>query len=322
MKALLPVFVVVGLAFNPGLSYCQSYAARPIRLVVPFPPGSGIDIVARLVGLRLGEGLGNRLVIDNRAGASGIAGTEIVAKSAPDAYTLLIATGGILTVLPLLNKKVPYSSQKDFAPISLLAATSNILIVPLSLPARSVSELIAMARSKPGTINYASTGIGTGSHLAAELFRQQARVDIVHVPYQGSAQALTDLIGGRVQLFFNNALSAMPQVRSGKLRALAVTGPVRLAIAPDIPTAAESGLPEFEIETWYGMLAPAGTPGALIGRLHKEIERAVHTPEVEGRFTAEATRAIGNTPQQFGTYIAAESVKWQKVLAASTIKTD
>jgi tripartite-type tricarboxylate transporter receptor subunit TctC len=322
VNSLLRLLVFAGLGFQASVAVCQAYPAKPIRLVVPFPPGAGIDILTRLIGQRLGEALGNKLVIDNRAGGSGIAGSEIVAKSSPDGYTLLMATGGILTVLPFLKKNVLYSTIQDFAPITLVAATSNVLVVPPSLPAKSVGELIAMARSRPGTINYASTGIGTGSHLAAELFRLQAQVNIVHVPYQGSAQALTDLIAGRVQIFFNNALSAMPQVRSGKLRALAVTGPVRLAIAPEVPTVAESGLPGFETETWYGMLAPAGTPPALISRLHADVVKVIHLPEVQERFTGEATRAIGNTPGQFRAYILAESTKWQKVLAASGIRAD
>ncbi len=313
-SVLIASFAIVTLAAN-----AQAYPSKPVRIMVPATPGAGTDIVTRLVAPKLSELLGTQLIPDNRAGAGGVVGAEIAAKAAPDGYTLLMATGGILTVLPVMERALPYSAR-DFTPITRVAATANVLVVPLSLPAKSVAELIALAKSKPGALNYASTGPGTGSHLGGELFKFQAKVNMVQIPYQGSPQALADLIAGRVDLFFNNALSAMPQVRAGKIRALAVTSPARLPMAPDIPTVAESGLPEFEIETWYGLLAPARTPPPIVMRLRDTAVKVLDLPEVKERLVTEGARTIGDTPQQFTAYIAAESAKWKKVLAPSGIR--
>ena len=288
--------------------------------MVPSTPGGGTDILTRLISPGLGELLGAQLILDNRAGAGGVVGANIAAKSSPDGYTLLMATGGILTVLPIITPDVPYSTKHDFSPITRVAATPNVLLVPLSSPAKSVGELIALAQAKPGALNYASTGPGTGSHLAGELFKFLARITIVQIPYQGSPQVLADLIGGRVDLFFNNALSAMPQVRSGRLRALAVTSPIRLPTASEVPTVAESGLTGLEVETWYGLLAPAGTPRTIITRLHAAVVKVIRLPEVQERLAAEGARPIGHTPEQFNAFITSESTKWAKVLAGTGIR--
>ena len=313
--------VASGLIFCASITGAQTYPSKPIRIMVPSAPGGGTDIVTRLISPKLGESLATQLILDNRAGAGGIVGADIAAKSLPDGYTLLMATGGILNVLPILGK-VPYSTKRDFSPITRVAATPNVLLVPLSMSAKSVSELIALAKAKPGALNYASTGPGTGSHLGGELFKSLAHINIVQVPYQGSPQALADLIGGRVDLFFNNALSAMPQVRSGRLRALAVTSPARLPTASEIPTVAESGVPGFEVETWYGLLVPAGTPRTIINRLNAEVVKVIRLPDVQERLGAEGARTIGNTPEQFSAYLTAESTKWTKVLAGTGIRAD
>lgn len=297
----------------------QTYPAKPIRIIVPFPPGSGVDILARLMGPALSESLGKPLVIDNRAGGNGITGAAMAAKAIPDGYTLLITSGALLTVTPYLVRNTPYAPQRDFAMVTLLASVPNILVVPPALPAKSVRELVALASARPGALNYASTGIGTTSHLAAELFKARARVQIMHVPYQGSAQALTDLIGGQVDMFFNNLLAAAPHVRSGKLRALAVTSPVRLHIMPDVPAIAESGFPGFEAETWYGLLAPSGTPGAVISKLHDDAVKVVRAPVLGERLAAEGTRALGTTPREFSAHIKSDSEKWGALLRAASI---
>ncbi len=293
-----------------------------MRVIVPFPPGAGVDIVTRAISPRLGEMLGQQLVIDNRAGAGGILGAELASKAPADGYTLFMATAGILTVIPHMASKAPYAPERDFAPISLDATVPSMLVVHPSLPAKSVKELIALARAKPGAINYASTGNGTLPHLAAELFKAQARVDMVHIPYKGSAPALTDLLGGQVEVFFGNVLSVIPQVKSGKLRGLAVTSAQRMPVAPEVPTLAQSGFPGFEAGTWFGLLAPAGTPREIIDRLHAETVKVLRLPESQDRLAGQGATTVGNTPEQFAAYIKSESAKWAKVLKASGVRAD
>lgn len=298
------------------------YPVRPIRMLVSYPPGGPSDLTARITAQHFSEALGQQVIVDNRAGAGGIVGAELAAKAPPDGYSLFMATAGILTVIPHMQAKLPYSVERDFAPVSLVASVPSVLVVHPSMPVKSVKDLVALAKAKPGAINYASTGNGTLPHLAAEFFKQQARIDMMHVAYKGSAPATTDLLGGNVQVFFGNMLSVIEQVRAGRLRALAVTSLQRQNVAKEIPTMVESGFPGFEAGTWFGLMAPAATPREVIARLHGDIARAVRHPDVEKQLAAQGATTIGNTPEQFAAYIRSESVKWAKVLAASGVKAD
>ncbi len=314
------------LPWLPGWAAAQpqqprDWPTRPIRLVVPFPPGSGVDIVSRHVAPRLSEGIGQPVVIDNRGGAGGVVGAEVAAKSPPDGYTLLMGTAGILTVVPALAK-VNYNVQRDFAPVSVVASVPSMLVVHPSLPVKSARDLVALARSRPGTINYATTGNGTLPHLAAEFLRLRASIDIVHVPYKGSAPAITDLLGGQVEMFFANMLSAMPHVSSGRLRALAVSSAKRSAVLPAVPTMVEAGYPDFEASTWFGLLAPAGVTADMVQRLHAEVVKLLAGRELQQRLASEGAVAVGNTPAEFAAYIRSETEKWTRVVKAAQIRAE
>lgn len=322
MHGLVKLVVAAAVAGSAVAAQAQSYPSKALRVIVPFPPGAGVDIVTRAVSGRLGEALGQQLVIDNRAGAGGIVGAEVAAKAPPDGYTLFMGTAGILTVIPHMNSKAPYSPERDFAPVSLVASVPSMLVVHPSLPVKSVKDLIALARAKPGAINYASTGNGTLPHLAAEFFKTQAKINMVHVAYKGSAPATTDLLGGQVEVFFGNVLSVIGQVKNGRLRALAVTSLQRQPVAPEVPTLAESGFPGFEAGTWFGLLAPAATPREIINRLHADIAKVVRLPDVQERLAGQGATTIGNTPEQFAAYIKSESAKWAHVLKASGVRAD
>jgi tripartite-type tricarboxylate transporter receptor subunit TctC len=298
----------------------EGYPARPIRLIVPFPPGGPSDIVARVFSQRVGEGLGQQLVMDNRGGAGGAIGSELGAHAAPDGYTLLQTTAGTMAINPALFPKLPYAPLRDFMPVSQLATTPYILIVNPSVPARSVKEFIALAKAKPGQLNFASGGVGTTNHFAAELFKLSASIDMVHIPYKGTGVALTDVLSGQVQLMFMNLLPAMPQVRNGKVRGLGVTSAQRSQAAPDIPTIAESGLPGYETTGWHGWVVPAKTPAAIVARLHAETAKAAKHPELRQTLEAQGTEVIGNTPAEFSQALKAEVVKWAKVVKAAGIK--
>ena len=290
------------------------YPVKLVRVIVPFPPGAGVDIVTRIVVPRLGESMGQSFVVDNRGGAGGIVGTELAAKAPADGYTLYVG-GTALVVTPLMGK-VPYSAR-DFAPISRLASVPFILVVHPTLPVKTLGDLIALARAKPGAINYASTGNGTTPHLTAELFRREAKIDITHVPYKGSAPALTELLGGHIEMFFCNMLSATPLVASGKLRALAVTSSQRSQITPQVPTVAESGFPNFETVTWFGVMAPAGVPDHVVSKLHSETVKALRRPDVQGDLASQgASATIDKGPDEMANYIKSETEKWGKVIKA------
>ncbi len=314
-------FVALVLALCAGGAPAQSYPAKPVRLIVPFPPGSGVDIVSRIVSPRLGEALGQQLVVDNRSGAGGIVGAEVAAKAAPDGYNLFMATAGILTVVPILSK-VSYNVTRDFVPVTLVASVPSILVVHPTMPVKTVKDLVALARAKPGTINYASTGSGTLPHLAAELLKREAKIDIVHVPYKGSGPAMTDLVGGHVDMFFGNMLSVVPLVKNGKLRALAVTSLERSPAAPQVPTVAESGYPGFEAGTWFGLLVPTGTAKEIVARLHADMLKALKQSDVRQRLAEQGGVAIGNTPEEFARYIRSETEKWRRVLPTSGVRSE
>ena len=303
-------------------AFGQPYPNRTIRLVVPFPAGGTTDILARAASQKLTESLGQPVVVDNRPGAGGNIGADMVAKSAPDGYTLLMGTVGTHAINASLYSKMPYDHVKDFTPIVLVAGVPNVLVVNPSVPVNSVGDLIKLAQAKPGAINFASSGSGTSIHLSGELFKTMAHVDMTHVPYKGSAPALTDLIGGQVQVMFDNLPSSLAQIKAGKLRAVAVTSLKRAPALPDVPTISESGLPGFEASSWFGVLGPAGTPPSVVTRINSEINNWLQSPEARAQLLAQGAEAAGGTPESFASHIRAETEKWAKVVKASGAKVD
>jgi tripartite-type tricarboxylate transporter receptor subunit TctC len=298
------------------------YPSKPIRFVVAFPPGGGTDIIARSVAQKLSERLAQQVVVDNRPGAGGNIGTDIVAKSAPDGYTLLMGSAGPLAINASLFKAMPFDPVRDLAPVTLAATTPNVLVVHPSLKAATLGDLIALARARPGEINFASSGYGTPAHLAGELFNSMAGVKLVHVPYKGAAPALADLLGGQVQLMFSTMPPALPHVKDGKLRALAVTSAKRSPAAPDLPTVDEAALPGFEANTWHGVVLPAGAQPAIVERLNREIVAILHLRDVVERLSAQGAEPVGSTPEEFAAYIKSETVKWAKVVRESGAKAE
>jgi tripartite-type tricarboxylate transporter receptor subunit TctC len=298
------------------------YPSRPIRFVVAFPPGGGTDIIARTVAQKLAERIAQQVVVDNRPGAGGNIGTDIVAKSAPDGYTLLMGSAGPLAINASLFKTLPFDPIRDLAPVTLAASTPNVLVVHPSLKVSTVKELIELAKAEPGQINFASSGFGTPAQLAGELFNSMAHVKLVHVPYKGASPALADLLGGQVQVMFSTMPPALPHVKDGKLRALAVTSLKRSPAAPDLPTLDESALPGFEASTWHGVVLPAGTPSEIIARLNREIVAILHLPEVVERLSSQGAEALGSTPEEFAAYIRSETAKWARVVRESGAKAE
>jgi len=299
----------------------ESFPQRPVRWIAPFPPGGAADIVSRLLGQKLTEAWGQQIVVDNRPGAGGNLGTEIAARAAPDGYTVVLVPA-TFTTYPSLTKTPSYDPLKDFAPITLVSSSPTILVVNPSLPVKEVRELISLARAKPGELNYASSGIGASAHMAAELFKSMTRTNIVHVPYKGQPPALLDLISGRVQIMFPNIPVALPHIKAGRLRALAVSTAKRSALFPELPTISESGLPGFEVLQWSGLLAPAGTPRAVVGKYQREIATALNLPDVRQKLASQGFEAVGNTPGEFSDYIRAEIIKWAKVIQEAGIRPD
>ena len=298
----------------------QVYPAKPIRMIVAYPPGGGTDIVGRMVAQKLGETLGQSVLVENRGGASGNIGTELAARAAPDGYTILMGNVAPNAINVSLFKNLPFDPVADFVPVSLVASTPNILVVHPSTPARTVKEVIALAKAKPGTLNFASAGVGSSSHLAGELFRILAGADIVHVPYKGAGPAMVDVLSGQVQLYFATMPAAMPHVKSGKLAPVAVTSSRRSQALPDLPTIAEAGVPGYEASTWYGVLAPAHTPAAVIARLHENIVRILAVSETRARLADQGFEPVGSSPEEFGAYIKSEIAKWGKVIGDAGIR--
>lgn len=302
--------------------FAQSFPEKPVRIIVPFAPGGSTDIVARITSQKLAERLKQSVVIENRGGGGGNIGSDLVAKAQPDGYTLLVGTVGSLTINPSLYKKMPYDPLKDLTPIAYFGSTPNVLVVHPSLPVKSVRELIALARARPGQLNYASAGTGGSVHLAAELFKSLAKVDMVHIPYKGSGPALVDLLGGQTQLMFSTMPPALPHVKSGRLRALGMTGAKRSPLVPELLTIVEAGLPGYEITQWWGLLGPAGLPQAIAARLNSEVNAVLQQAEVKERFASEGADTGPNTPDWFASYMRSEIAKWAKVVRASGATAD
>jgi tripartite-type tricarboxylate transporter receptor subunit TctC len=299
----------------------QPYPNRPVRMIVAVPPGGPADTLARLVAPKLTEAFDQTVVIDNRPGANGIIAYETTARAAPDGYTFTAAATGVV-INASLYKNLPYDPIRDFAPITLGITVPNILVVHPSVAVSSTKELVAMARAKPGTVTFASAGNGTSGHLALELFRMTAGIDVIHVPYKGGGPALADVLAGQVQSLFSIALAAAPQIKAGRLRALAITSAKRSPVAPELPTIAEAGFPGYEVVGWFGWLAPAATPRPIVNRLHVELVRALRSPDVRERLLSQSTEPVGNTPQEFGAFMRAEHAKWGKVIRAANIRVE
>lgn len=318
---LLLTALAAAALIQPDGAAAQTYPTRPIRIIVPQSAGGSTDVVARVVAQRLTDVLGQSVIVDNRPGAGSLNGTDLVAKAAPDGYTLLTVAASF-TINPSLHRNLPFDPITDFAPVTQLAALPHILIVHPSVPAKSVKELIALAKSRPGQINYASSGIATSTHLAAELFKHMTATDMVNVPYKGGAPAMVAMLAGECQVNFATISTALPQIRSGKLRALAVTTRKRSVAAPEFPTLAESGVPGYDHSSWVGTLAPAKTPQPVIAKLHAESARIVQMPEIRAVLLRDGLESLGDTPKEFSDTIKAEVAKWAKVVKAAGIKAE
>jgi len=319
MNKINKLIILIALAGVTSLVQAQvAYPTRTVRLIVPSSPGGGTDISARILAPQLTQFLGQQVIVENRPGAGTMIGGEAVARAAPDGYTLLMGIS-TLAINPAMYKKVPYDALKDLAPISQAVALSNVLVIHPSLPPRNLGEFIAFAKARPGQLNFASAGKGTSPHLSMELFLVLAKLNMLHVPYKGSGPGVTDLIAGHVPVMMPNMLSAQPHIKSGRLRALGVTGTKRAPGAENIPTIAEAGVPGYEAVQWYGVLAPAGTPRDIIAKLHAGVVRALQNSDVRKRLMNDGAEPVGSSPEQFSTYIRAETEKWAKVIKAAGI---
>src|SRR5262252_3049808 len=320
MWKLMKILGLLALCAMPLSAPAQDYPSRPIRLVVPFPPGGPNDIIGRVVGQKMQELLGQLIIIDNRAGAAGTLGTDNVAKSEPDGYSIAIASAGALAISSALQEKVLYDPLKDLTPITLVAKVPELLVASTTVPVATVKELVALAKAKPGTINYGSTGPGSMPHLAGELFRTIAQIDIVHVPYRGAAPAVNDLIGHQVQVMFLDAPILLPQIQAGAIKALAVGGRLRVQSLPDLPTMRELGYPQIEADNWYGMVAPALTQRAILMKLNAAAMAVMPAQEEQEKLASQGAIRVAHTPEEFAAYMASEIAKWAKVVQAAGIK--
>ena len=321
IRLLLALFLVPLLS-APGPLFAQSFPARPIRLVVPFPPGGPLDLAGRAIAQRLQEALGQPVVVENKPGAGGNIGADTVAKAAPDGYTLVMGALSTHAVNPHLFAKMPYDALKDFAPVTLVAVTPNVLVVNSGVPANTVGELAALARANPGKLSFASGSNGSAGHLAGELFKTLSGIDIVHVPYKGGAPAMQDLLGGQVQFMFDNLANSMAQIKAGKLKAIAITTAKRSAFAPELPTMAEAGVTGFDISTWYGILAPANTPPDVVKRLNTEIVKILGSEDMREKLKAQGAEPAPTSPEQFAAFIRAEWSKYAKIVKDSGARVD
>ena len=316
------ILLCAALAAFSAPALAQQYPTRPVRFVVPFAPGGSTDTLARTIGVKLADALGQQVVVDNRTGANGDIGMEIVARSRPDGYTIVLGYIANLAIAPSLYAKMPYDPVKDFAPITQPASSPNVLTAHPSVQAKTLQELIALAKAKPGQISFASTGVASVGHLTGELINNLAGIRMTHVPYKGSGQAVTDILGGHVQVMFSGFSSTLHHIRAGKLRALAVTGPKRSPALAEVPTISEQGFPGVEATAWYGILAPAGTPKPVVARLHGDLVKVLKQPDVVQKLDGLGFEIVASTPEQFGAYIRTEIKKWEKVVRASGAKPD
>ena len=319
-----PLNLAVAIFALAGTVQAQAndYPAKPIRLVVPAAPGGGADFLARIVGVKLGELVGQSVVVENRAGASGTIAADGTAKSAGDGYTVLMGQSTSIVIAPQLYPKLPYDTLRDLKPVTLVAEVPNVMVVHPSVPANTVKELIALAKAKPETLNFGSSGNGAPSHLAGEMFKSATGTRLVHVPYKGAGPAVNALIAGEIQVMFAPIVAVLPQVKAGRLRALGVTSAKRSAAAPDLPTLAETGLTGYEISSWFGLFVPASTPAAVVDKLFKETNRVLKSPDVIERFAKEGAEPVGSTPAEFNNYVRTEFVKYNKVIKDNGIKAD
>jgi tripartite-type tricarboxylate transporter receptor subunit TctC len=317
MVRLLVAITVAGVAAGAG---AQSYPTKPVRLIVPYPPGGATDVLSRTVGQKLAESLRQQFVIDNRSGASGILGLELAAKSVPDGHTIAMGQASNLAINLALMGKLPYDPVRDFAPISLVATSHSMLVVHPSLPVHSIKDLVALAKARPGAINFASAGRGSPGHILTERFKKAASIDMVHVPYKGANPALNDVVAGHVQLYFTSPISAQPFVQAGRLRRIATAGAKRSPAMPELPTIAESGYPEIESTSWWGLIAPAAVPREIIDRLGAETARILNTPDVKERLVSQGAEPAGTTPDQFAAFIKSEIVKWARMVKETGVK--
>ena len=308
------IVAVVAMFIGLGSASAQNYPTKPIRFIVPFAPGGNTDVQARLIGQKLTEAMGQQVIIDNRPGAGGTIGVEMAAKASPDGYTIILASFGNILVGPSLYKKLPYDPVKDLAPVILVSEPAGMIVVHPSVPVKSFKELIAYAKANPGKLNYASAGNGTWNHLFAEQLKSIAKIQMAHVPYKGAGPAMNDVVGGHVQVMFAPFPSSRTHLNNGRLRGLAVTGTKRSLLFPDVPTVAQAGLPEYSAASWFGILAPAGTPKAIIARLNREVNRAFAAPEIKAAYAAEGIDPAGGTPEDMAKSIREGMAKWGKLI--------
>ena len=320
MLAQAVVIVSVVLAAMPSLATAQAYPAKPIRWISPWPAGGANDIFSRAIGQKIGESLGQQVLVDNRPGAAGTIGSDIAAKAPADGYTLVMGSSPTHAIAPALYPALPYDPLRDFSAVTLVGSVPNVLVLHPSVPAKTVKEFIAVAKARPGKLNFASTGNGTSQHLSAELFKFMAGLDMVHIPYKGTAPALTELVAGQVDLAFENMPALIPHIQAGRLRALAVTTTKRSAVMPELPTIAEAALPGYDASVWFGVFAPAGTPRPVIDRLHGEILKALQTQDLKSRMVAMGTDVSGIGPDDFSAYVRKEIPKWANLVKAAGVK--
>ena len=318
MRVLLCAFFIA--AFFPMTAAAQTYPSKPVRLIVPFPPGGSNDVVGRMIAAQLSTRLDKPVIVENQGGAGGLIGTEMAARSQPDGYTLLLVSVAY-AFIPAIYK-LPYDPATAFAPVAILGAGPVVIAVTSKLPVNSVKELIALAKEKPGELNYATAGVGSFQHLASELFKLQAGVDIVHIPFKGGGPAMMDVIAGNTQIAIGSLVQMLPQIKAGKLKALGVGSAKRIAALPELPTISEAGVPGYEVTNWWGIVVPAGTPRSIIDRLHKDLTAVVASTETKKRFETEGAEPLSMSPDEFGRFIAAETVKWARVVKDAGIRAE
>lgn len=319
---MIRLTAAVMLALAAATCGAQSYPVKPVRMIIPYPPGGGTDFFARTLGAKLTEAFGQPIVMENRAGAAGVIGADAAAKAQPDGYTIFIGQASNLAINPHLMTKLPYDPVRDFTPITLVGGSPSLLVVHPSLPVRSVKDLVALARAQPGEIVYASAGTGSPGHISTEYFKRVAKIDMLHVPYKGASPALTNVLAGEASLYFTSPVAAQPLVRAGRLRQVAVTSAQRFAPLPQVPTIAESGYPEIDIVSWWGLLGPAGLSREIVARLHAVTAKAMNEPETKTRLAAQGVAVMTNTPEQFAAFITSEIEKWGRMVKSSGARLD